>query len=345
MSTSSPANEPADEINPDSDRPGEPAADAAVAYTDGACSGNPGPGGWAWATTDGRLGSGGAETTTNQRMELQAVLEVVKAIDGPIVVYSDSTYVVNCFNDRWFEGWLKKDWKNSQRKPVANRDLWEPLVELYLEREHELSFVWVKGHSGDKMNELVDAMAVAESMEQKELLATGSGAAGADTQAKPQANSPQQPPANASGPQSPWPSDQAIVVTGVAEPDEEQIEALTEAIEGLNPGYDLLITGLRRGVELLAGELAVTHGISLGVVLPFADPASRWPAATLARFEGCVAKAEWVVTLDGDPGAPSKAVQTRNAWLWSAAVGAIVVGDDKLVAELDDLGLGVIPID
>ncbi|MGI9598314.1 MAG: RNase H family protein, partial [Acidimicrobiales bacterium] len=265
----------------------------------------------------------------NQRMELQAVLEALRAIDGPVTVHSDSTYVVNCFNDRWFEGWLKRDWKNSQRKPVANRDIWEPLVELFLGRENELTFVWVKGHSGDEMNELVDALAVAEATKQRESLAADS-APGSPT---------------ASGPQPPWPVDQAIAVTGAAEPDRDQIEGLTEAIEGLNPGYDLLITGLRRGVELMAGELAVTHGISLGVVLPFADPAVRWPAATLARFEGCLAKAEWVVTLDGDPASPSKAIQSRNSWLWSSAVGAIVVGDEALVGQLDELGLGVVPID
>ncbi len=300
-------------------------------FTDGACSGNPGPGGWAWATDDGRTGSGGQPTTTNQRMELRAVLEALRALEGPVVVHSDSTYVVNCFNDRWYEGWLKRDWKNSQRKPVANRDLWEPLVELYLERSEELTFVWVKGHSGDEMNELVDALAVAESMKQREAL---SGSGQADGGASP-----------APGPQPPWPVDQAIAVTGAAEPDDDQIQGLSEAIDGLNPGYDLLITGLRRGVELLAGELAATRGISLGVVLPFPDPAARWPPASLARFETCLDKADWVVTLDGDPATPATAVQARNGWLWQATVGAIVVGDRELVDQLDDAGLGVIPID
>jgi ribonuclease HI len=134
-----------------------------VVYTDGACSGNPGPGGWAWAVAP--LGSpqasGGEARSTNQRMEIRAALEALRALDGPVVVVSDSTYVVNCFRDRWWEGWLRKGWVNSQRKPVANRDLWEPLVELYRSREHELSFRWVKGHSNDPMNDLVDAMAVA----------------------------------------------------------------------------------------------------------------------------------------------------------------------------------------
>ncbi len=307
--------------------PNDAPAGAIVVYTDGACSGNPGPGGWAWATEDGRTGSGGEETTTNQRMELQAVLEALRAIDGPVVVYSDSTYVVNCFNDRWFEGWLKRDWKNTQRKPVANRDIWEPLIELYLEREDELRFIWVKGHSGDEMNDLVDALAVAESTKQREsIAATAASAAPA-------------------GPQPPWPVDQAIAVTGVGELDDDQREGLTESIAGLTPGYDILMTGLRRGAELEAAELAQANGVTTAVVLPFPDPAARWPAPLLERFERCVGAADWVVTLEGDPASPGKAVEARNRWMWSAAVGAIVVGDDKLVAELDDLGLGVIPVD
>jgi ribonuclease HI len=138
----------------------EPVAPGATeVWTDGACSGNPGPGGWAWATQEGRQGSGGAAATTNQRMEVQAVLEAVRALDGPLVVVSDSTYVVNCFRDGWWEGWLARGWVNSARKPVANRDLWEPLILLVRERG-DVSFRWVKGHSGDPMNDLVDRLAV-----------------------------------------------------------------------------------------------------------------------------------------------------------------------------------------
>ena len=301
-------------------------SDEVAIYTDGACSGNPGPGGWAWAAEDGRRASGGDPTTTNQRMELQAVLEALMAVPGPMVVYSDSTYVVNCFNDRWFEGWLKRDWKNTQRKPVANRDIWEPLIEEFLKRESELRFVWVKGHSGDQMNDLVDAMAVAESTKLRD------AAAGAQTSEA------------VAGPQSPWPADQAIAVTGVGDPDADQLEGLAEAIAGLTPGYDILVSGLRRGVELQAAELALSQGISIGVVLPFPNPAARWPAAMLARFEACMATADWVVTLEGDPARPATAVEQRNQWMWQAAVGAVVVGDDAMVEELDELGLGVVPV-
>ena len=137
----------------------EPVAARSV-WTDGACSGNPGPGGWAWATQDGRQDSGGSPRTTNQRMEIQAVLEAVRTLDGPLLVVSDSTYVVNCFRDRWWQGWLARGWLNSAKKPVANRDLWEPLVTEVRSREN-IDFRWVKGHSGDPMNDLVDLLAVA----------------------------------------------------------------------------------------------------------------------------------------------------------------------------------------
>jgi ribonuclease HI len=138
---------------------------ATQVWTDGACSGNPGPGGWAWATADGRQGSGGSLRTTNQRMEIQAALEAVAALGGPLVVVSDSTYVVNCFRDGWWRGWIARDWVTSAKKPVANRDLWEPLVTAV--REHgEITFRWVKGHSGDRMNDLVDRLAVAAAASQ-----------------------------------------------------------------------------------------------------------------------------------------------------------------------------------
>lgn len=129
-------------------------------YTDGACSGNPGPGGWAWAVAPGGepCGSGGEAHTTNQRMEIMAVLEALGSLDGPLTVVSDSTYVVNCFRDRWYERWMTNGWRNSKKEPVANTDLWKPLVEIYLRRRP--AFRWVKGHSGDPMNDLVDRLAV-----------------------------------------------------------------------------------------------------------------------------------------------------------------------------------------
>ena len=94
-------------------------------------------------------------------MELTAVIEAINSVpaDEPVEIRSDSTYVVNCFRDEWWKGWFARGWRNSQRQPVANRDLWEPLINLVRERG-DVTFRWVRGHNGDSMNELVDALAV-----------------------------------------------------------------------------------------------------------------------------------------------------------------------------------------
>jgi ribonuclease HI len=139
---------------------------ATTVYTDGACSGNPGPGGWAWAIPGGRWAAGPEARTTNQRMEITAALEAVRAIEGAVDVVSDSTYVVNCFRDHWWQGWMARGWRNSAGKPVANQDLWVPLIELYRTRG-DVGFRWVKGHGGDPFNDLVDRLAVEASLTQQ----------------------------------------------------------------------------------------------------------------------------------------------------------------------------------
>ena len=140
-----------------------------VVYTDGSCLGNPGPGGWAWAIPDGRYAFGGESRTTNQRMEITAVLEALRSIKEnearALRVMSDSSYVVRCFHDRWWEGWLRRGWRNAAGKPVANRDLWEALLHEALETDREIEFAWVKGHSGDRWNDFVDQLAVAAAAE------------------------------------------------------------------------------------------------------------------------------------------------------------------------------------
>jgi ribonuclease HI len=100
-------------------------------------------------------------------MEIMAALDAAGSLQGPLEIVSDSTYVVNCFRDRWWEKWLAKGWVNSARKPVANRDLWEPLVELYRTSPGRLRFRWVKGHGGDPFNDLVDRLAVAAATYQR----------------------------------------------------------------------------------------------------------------------------------------------------------------------------------
>lgn len=142
-----------------------------VVYTDGACLGNPGPGGWAWAVEeeagrDGRVASGSDPWTTNQRMEVTAVIEALAVLDGPVQIASDSAYVVNCFRQRWWSGWVNRGWRNSKGQPVANQDLWRPLVETVRGRG-DVAFRWVKGHSGDPMNDLVDRLALAAATSQQ----------------------------------------------------------------------------------------------------------------------------------------------------------------------------------
>ena len=138
-------------------------------YTDGACRGNPGPGGWGWASGPNDFGSGHDPHTTNQRMEVLAVIEALRAHpEGPIEIVSDSNYVVKCFHDRWYVGWLRRGWKNTAGKPVANRDLWETLIPLVLEGGRTVTFSWVKGHSGDLMNDFVDGLATAAADSQRD---------------------------------------------------------------------------------------------------------------------------------------------------------------------------------
>lgn len=134
-------------------------ASATIVFTDGSCLVNPGgPGGWAWAVDTEQHDSGPDPSTTNQRMEIRAAFEAVKAHPAALHVVSDSQYVVNCFAQTWWRGWHSRGWLNSAKKPVANRDLWEPFIELVLERG-DVTFEWVKGHAGHEMNEFVDELA------------------------------------------------------------------------------------------------------------------------------------------------------------------------------------------
>ena len=158
--TAVPASRAAKKAAPRVLTPDEPVpAGTTEVFTDGACRGNPGPGGWAWAVEDGPQGSGHDPATTNQRMEVRAAYEAIVALPGTLVVVSDSTYVVNCFKNSWWTGWRARGWINAAKKPVANRDLWEPLIDL-VEARGDVTFRWVKGHSGHPMNDLVDQLAV-----------------------------------------------------------------------------------------------------------------------------------------------------------------------------------------
>ena len=135
-------------------------------YTDGACRGNPGPGGWAAILLYGggrKEISGHVADTTNNRMELQSVIEGLKAVKKPckIEVYSDSAYVVNAINNGWIDSWQKNGWRTSDKKDVKNKDLWEELIAL--NATHSPTYIKVKGHSDDINNNRADELAVAAS--------------------------------------------------------------------------------------------------------------------------------------------------------------------------------------
>ena len=139
-------------------------------FTDGACSGNPGAGGWgAVLRYNGREKelSGGEKETTNNRMELTAVIEALSALKRPcaVTLTTDSQYVVNAVEKRWVYAWKAKGWRKADNKPALNADLWEKLLTLL--ETHSVSFVWIRGHNGHPENERCDALAVAETAKHK----------------------------------------------------------------------------------------------------------------------------------------------------------------------------------
>lgn len=135
-------------------------------YTDGACSGNPGPGGWGailvYKGTEREL-SGGENNTTNNRMELTAVIKGLSALKESCIVelYSDSKYVIDALEKGWAVSWQARGWKKADKKPALNPDLWEVLLSLI--DKHQVHYHWVKGHADNPYNNRCDALAVAES--------------------------------------------------------------------------------------------------------------------------------------------------------------------------------------
>lgn len=316
---------------------------ATVVYTDGACSGNPGPGGWAWAVPGGRWASGCSPATTNQRMEIEAALEAVRALPGTLTVVSDSTYVVNCFRDRWYEGWKRKGWLNSQRKPVANRDLWEPFIDLVLERG-DVTFQWVKGHAGDPNNDLVDRLAVEAATTQQ----ARSGERPPDALGPADAPGARGVRAAAGAPgveRRPEIEGHVLLVMGHKPTElggygdnpltEAVRDRLARIIEAKGELHDdlVVVTGLRLGAETLAAEAALEAGVPFVAVLPYPEPHKVWPAASQAHFEHLLDQARDVVTLQKpspkDRQEAGQALARRDAWLARNAAEAILVWDGK----------------
>jgi len=314
-----------------------------VVYTDGACLGNPGPGGWAWAVPDGPYASGAADRTTNQRMEICAALEAARALPGPLVIMSDSTYVVNCFRDGWWVGWEARGWLNKAKKPVANRDLWEPLVELYKERG-DVDFRWVKGHSGDVMNDLVDRLAVEAATTQRGRVGTGRptdlGPADAPAARAPSTGGPALPEGH------------RVLVAGLRPPElggydpnpvadgvRRRLAEILRAKAALRPDL-LVVTGLGLGAEQLGAEAAAEAGVPYVAALPYPDPEEVWPEASRARFRELRDRATAVVTAQSKRPTSRQqaggAISRRDAWLARSVAEALVVwdGEDERVGRL-----------
>lgn len=134
-----------------------------IVFTDGACSGNPGPGGWAallqWQGEEKEL-TGGESHTTNNRMEMRAVIEALNAINQPcrVKIHSDSALIVKAFKQGWVNAWIRRGWKKSDKKPVENQDLWEEMLTAM--QPHDVEWIKVKGHADNKRNNRVDRLAV-----------------------------------------------------------------------------------------------------------------------------------------------------------------------------------------
>lgn len=316
-------------------------------WTDGACKGNPGPGGWAWVAEDGRWASGAEAHSTNQRMEITAAYQAVVAHEGPLTVVSDSTYVVNCFRDSWWKGWLAKDWRNSQKKPVANRDLWEPFIDLYRERG-DVDFEWVKGHAGHEMNDVADRLAVAAAESQAERsgeqIPSDLGAADViHEEWAPQPDRDRRLPAG-----------HLVGVFGARPPElggydanpvsdavGRRVQEILAAKAVLHPDLHV-VSGLRLGAEMLGAEAAVAEGLPLVAVLPFPDPDGPWPEASRRRFAQLreAASAELLLErkVPDTKGKVAGSLRRRDAWFAKNLDEAIVVwdGQEAFVGRLVD---------
>ena len=139
-------------------------------FTDGACSGNPGAGGWGCILRYGTMEKelcGGSAQTTNNRMELTAVIAALQALREPceVTIYTDSQYVVNGIEKGWAESWKRNGWRKGDKKPALNPDLWDELLRLL--SQHAYTFVWLRGHAGHPENERCDRIATAQSMQFK----------------------------------------------------------------------------------------------------------------------------------------------------------------------------------
>lgn len=335
-------------------------------YTDGACSGNPGPGGWAWASSADHHASGGEPETTNNRMELTAVLRAIQDNPSPLVVVMDSTYVKNGL-ESWSKGWVRNGWKTKAGEPVKNRDLWEALLAALAERpKGEVSFEWVKGHSGDIMNDLVDGLAVVQRDAHRPVGAARSagsaGAAGGGGKLSELPADEQRAERRRRDPRIPagW----LLAVFGhtpdrlggwddnpVADRVRSDLVEVIDALARLHPDL-VVVTGIRPGSELLAAEAAERAEVPYVAVVGFPGIDRNLSAAARQRGEAAADRAASVVRLERkeptDVDSFRRAMRRRDAWIIAAADEAVLVWDEvddrlaRLHADLDlRLGAGL----
>lgn len=342
-----------------------------VAYTDGACIGNPGPGGWAWVVDGGGYRSGAEAASTNQRMEVQAVLDAVRSIPGELTIVSDSTYVVKCFNDRWYEGWERRGWKNASKQPVANQDLWRPLVGLYLERAHEITFRWVKGHSGDRFNDVADRLATEAARTQQGRAGddepTDLGAPDDPTAGHADRHTAGAAPSAAAAPTEPGIAGWKVAAFGHRPPQlggydpdnpiaagvTRQLAAVLDGWRAVHPDI-VVLTGLGLGAEQLAATVCLDLAVPYVAVLPYPDPDKVWPATSRARYAELVAGARSTILLDRNAPATKqaagRAAGARDRWIIGTANAGVVVWDGQdrglgeLVAAMERKDLDVFPL-
>jgi ribonuclease HI len=280
-------------------------------------------------------------------MEIKAVLDAVSTLAGPLDVVSDSTYVVNCFRDRWWERWRANGWRTSARRPVANRDLWEPLVDAYLADPHRVRFRWVKGHGADPMNDMVDRLAVEAADTQR----------GGEGDGPPAEFGPADRPAagagrkaNATRAEHDPPAGHLLLVTGLKPPAlggygdtsvtvqlRRRLAEVLEAKRQLHPDLTVL-TGLGLGSEQLGAEAAASSRVPYVAVLAFPGAEEMWSPASRRHFADLLDGAVSRLVLDrrrpASRQAAGGALARRDAWLARHATEALVVWDGR------DAGVG-----
>ena len=342
----------------------QPNATARDVFTDGSCLGNPGPGGWAFVVDGGPWECGYEPATTNQRMEVMAAARAVAALEGPLRIVSDSTYVVKCFTDEWWKGWHRRNWLNAAKKPVANRDLWEPFIDA-VQARGDVTFAWVKGHAGQRLNSAADALAVH---------AAGAGAglrgdrfddgvldqltdqrAGSSASAKragPEAEPAGEAAARAARERSELEREtteaegreiagHGLAVLGHRPPElggynenpvsRRVLRQLSDVLAAKREMHPELVvaTGLGLGAETMGAEAALAAGVPYVVVLAFEGLDARWPAPSRRRFAELRQQARQEFVLGSaapiDGEAFGKAMRRRDTWFMRNCDEAVLV--------------------